>query len=133
MVATDEPDWVERIRALCRPEPLENNNNFPGYRTVGTGRHRMFLLRGGSRAARVEVTYHYKLCASFSGIREFLDIAERHDDYGIMTQRIHTVENTDNEHTTEYEFTSYADRTYLQGIIEQCRYPEDMALLVVKN
>ena len=130
---TDEPDWVERIRELTRPEPIENDFDFSDYITVGTGRFRRFELRSDLPLRPVEVKYHYKLCGDFSDIREFLDIVDRDEDCAVTTKQIHTVENTDNQHTTEYEFTSYNDRMYLQGIIEQCTYPEDMALLVVKN
>ena len=90
------------------------------------------LLRNPPPDTRM-VKYNYKLCGDFSDIREFLEFTDLVDGAYISVKSIHTVEATGNGYNTEFMFSSFKTREYLQEIVDMCDYPQDMALTVMKD
>jgi hypothetical protein len=127
LLQRDDDGWL-----YTRPFVWDNGDDSEQYISVGTGMHQRFV-RVGDPPEEPLIRYNYKLCGDFSDIREFLDKADSNGDCYLTMKRINTVENRDNDYTTEYEFSCFKDREYIQALIEQCDYPEDMALISLEK
>jgi hypothetical protein len=118
--------------AFTRPFVWDDNDDSEQYMSIGTGMHQRFV-RVGDPPEEPLIRFNYKLCGDFSDIRQFLDKADCDGDCCLRMKRINTVENRDNDYTTEYEFSCFKSREYIQHLIEQCDYPQDMSLISLEK
>jgi hypothetical protein len=146
---TENYDWADRLRAQRTAEMEADYQEFRNalngssamedigralnedFVMIGTGMHQRFVPRGYVDTPVVK--YNYKLCGDFSDIREFLEFTDLVDGAHISVKSIHTVESTGNGYDTEFMFSSFKTREYLQEVVDMCDYPEDMALTVMKD